>query len=56
MLMAGADVTMICSVLLERGIDVIREIEAGMCDWMVEHDYQSVRQPGARSKYRDRPL
>jgi dihydroorotate dehydrogenase (fumarate) len=44
MLMAGADITMICSVLLERGIDVIREIETGMCDWMVEHDYQSVRQ------------
>jgi dihydroorotate dehydrogenase (fumarate) len=44
MLMAGADVTMLCSVFFERGIDVIREIEKGVCDWLTEHDYQSVRQ------------
>jgi dihydroorotate dehydrogenase (fumarate) len=44
MLMVGADVTMLCSVLLERGIPVIREIEKGICDWMAAHDYQSVRQ------------
>jgi len=44
MLMVGADVTMLCSVLLERGIGVIREIEAGISDWMVERDYQSLQQ------------
>ncbi len=44
MLMAGADVTMLCSVLLKRGVEYIREIERGMCEWMEEHDYQSVRQ------------
>jgi dihydroorotate dehydrogenase (fumarate) len=44
MLMAGADVTMLCSVLLREGIDKIREIEAGMCEWMAEHDYESVQQ------------
>ncbi len=43
-LMVGADVAMLCSVLLKRGIDVIREIETGMSEWMTEHDYQSVRQ------------
>jgi len=44
MLMAGADVTMLCSVLLKSGIEKIREIETEMSDWMVEHDYESVRQ------------
>jgi dihydroorotate dehydrogenase (fumarate) len=44
MLMVGADVTMLCSVLLSRGLDVIRQIEIEMADWLSEHDYQSVRQ------------
>ncbi len=44
MLMVGADVTMLCSVLFNRGIGVIREIETGLADWLSEHDYQSVRQ------------
>jgi dihydroorotate dehydrogenase (fumarate) len=44
MLMVGADVTMLCSVLLNKGLKVIREIETEMCDWLSEHDYQSVRQ------------
>jgi dihydroorotate dehydrogenase (fumarate) len=44
LLMAGADVTMLCSELLQRGIGRIREIEGAMCEWMAEHDYQSVRQ------------
>ena len=44
MLMAGADVTMLCSVLFRKGIEYIREIETGMCEWMEEHDYQSLRQ------------
>ena len=40
MLMAGADVTMLCSVLLRRGIDHIRVIEREMREWM----YESVEQ------------
>jgi dihydroorotate dehydrogenase (fumarate) len=44
MLMAGADVTMLCSVLLRHGVDRIREIESEMCEWMSEHDYESVQQ------------
>lgn len=43
-LMAGADVTMLCSILFRKGIESIREIETEMCEWMEEHDYQSVRQ------------
>ena len=42
MLMAGADVTMLCSALLRHGIDHIRTIETGMCEWMDEHEYESV--------------
>jgi dihydroorotate dehydrogenase (fumarate) len=44
MLMAGADVTMLCSVLLRRGIDHIRVIEREIREWMEEHEYESVEQ------------
>jgi len=44
MLMAGADVTMLCSVLLKNGPGAIGEIETGISNWMSEHDYQSVQQ------------
>ena len=46
MLMVGADVTMLCSVLLKNGIGIIREIENELADWLAEHDYQSIRQLG----------
>ena len=44
LLMVGADVTMLCSVLMSKGLGAIREIETGMNQWLAEHDYQSVRQ------------
>jgi len=44
MLMAGADVTMLCSALMRHGIDRIRVIEEEMKDWMREHEYESVEQ------------
>lgn len=44
MLMAGAKTTMLCSILLKKGIDQIREIEKGMRKWMEEHEYVSVEQ------------
>lgn len=44
MLMVGARVTMLCSVLFQRGIDHIRTIEHGLCEWMEQHEYASVRQ------------
>ena len=51
MLMVGADVAMLCSVLLQRGIEHIRLIERGMREWMVEHEYKSVQQmKGSMSK------
>jgi len=44
MLMAGADVTMLCSILLRRGIEHIKVIEREMGEWMEEHDYESIEQ------------
>lgn len=43
MLMAGADITMLCSVLLRHGIDHIRVIEQEMRQWMEKHEYESVQ-------------
>jgi len=44
MLMAGADVTMLCSVLIRHGIKQIAEIEKDMVAWLEEHEYESVEQ------------
>jgi dihydroorotate dehydrogenase (fumarate) len=44
MLMAGADVTMLCSVLMQKGPKAIKKIEDEMSEWLSEHDYQSVQQ------------
>ena len=44
MLMAGADVTMVCSALLKHGVGRISEIIKGMLQWMEIHEYESVDQ------------
>lgn len=44
LLMAGADVTMLCSVLLSKGPEYLRVIERDLCEWMEEHEYESVDQ------------
>jgi dihydroorotate dehydrogenase (fumarate) len=44
MLMAGASITMLCSVLLRHGIDHIRCLEQEMREWMTKHEYESVKQ------------
>jgi dihydroorotate dehydrogenase (fumarate) len=44
MIMAGADVTMLCSVLLRRGIDHIRVLEREIREWMEDHEYESIEQ------------
>ncbi|HUU46182.1 MAG TPA: dihydroorotate dehydrogenase-like protein, partial [Acidobacteriota bacterium] len=43
-LMVGADVTMMCAALLKFGIDHLRTVLDDMGKWMVEHEYESVRQ------------
>jgi dihydroorotate dehydrogenase (fumarate) len=43
-LMAGADVAMLCSVLLRKGMNQMASIENEMRLWMEEHEYESVTQ------------
>jgi len=44
MLMAGADVTMMCSALLRHGPNHIKKVLDDMNRWMTEHEYVSVQQ------------
>jgi dihydroorotate dehydrogenase (fumarate) len=44
MLMAGADVTMLCSTLIRHGPRQIGAIERELLAWMEEHEYSSVTQ------------
>jgi dihydroorotate dehydrogenase (fumarate) len=44
LLLAGADVTMLCSVLLRHGIDHLGVIEREVAEWMEKHEYESVAQ------------
>jgi dihydroorotate dehydrogenase (fumarate) len=43
-LLAGADVAMMASALLQSGPEVVGELERGLRDWMVEAGYSSVEQ------------
>jgi dihydroorotate dehydrogenase (fumarate) len=44
LLMAGADVTMLCSALMRYGIDHLWTVEREMKEWMEQHEYESVAQ------------
>jgi dihydroorotate dehydrogenase (fumarate) len=44
LVMAGADVTMLCSVLLRHGIDQIAAIERELAEWLERNEYESVEQ------------
>lgn len=44
MLMAGADVTMLCSALIRHGVRQIGVIERDLVAWLEEHEYDSVQQ------------
>jgi dihydroorotate dehydrogenase (fumarate) len=55
MVMAGADVTMLCSVLLKRGIGQIKVIEQEMLDWMEQYEYESVSEMKASMSQRNSP-
>jgi dihydroorotate dehydrogenase (fumarate) len=43
MLMAGADVAMLCSVLIKRGVPHLRRLLDDVEHWLREHEYESVR-------------
>ncbi len=42
MVMAGADVTMLCSALMRHGIPHIQRIEMEMAAWLEQHSYKSL--------------
>ncbi|MBV8482683.1 MAG: dihydroorotate dehydrogenase-like protein [Verrucomicrobia bacterium] len=44
MLMAGADVTMLCSALIRRGIPYLTLVEHELAEWLEQHEYDSVEQ------------
>jgi len=44
MLMAGADVTMMCSALLRHGPQHVATVRRDLIAWMQEHEYESVAQ------------
>ncbi len=44
MVMAGADVTMMCSALLKHGYDRLREVLLDLKEWMTEREYESIQQ------------
>jgi dihydroorotate dehydrogenase (fumarate) len=52
MLMAGADVTMMCSALLKNGIDHIGKVLNDLQLWMEEHEYESVKQMQGSMSYK----
>jgi len=44
LLMVGADITMLCSVLLKEGINHLKTIEKQLVNWLEENEYESVAQ------------
>lgn len=44
MVMAGADITMLCAVLLKQGISEIQNILKDVEKWMEENEYESIEQ------------
>ena len=44
MVMAGADVTMMCSALLKNGPEYLTKVLSDLDQWLLEHEYTSIRQ------------
>ncbi len=44
LVMAGADVTMLCSALMRHGIPHIQRIEMDLATWLERHDHKSLRE------------
>jgi dihydroorotate dehydrogenase (fumarate) len=56
MLMAGADVTMLCSVLIRKGIGYIADIERELAEWLELNEYDSVEQLKGTMSQKDCPV
>lgn len=55
MLMCGANVTMMCSVLLQHGIGRLAAVERELVQWMEKHEYESVQQMQGSMSHLHRP-
>ena len=44
MIMAGADVTMLCSTIMRHGFPQIATMESELVEWLEEHEYESLSQ------------
>jgi dihydroorotate dehydrogenase (fumarate) len=44
MLLVGANITQLCSVLLKNGLEYLKQIESEMIHWLTEKEYSSVAQ------------
>jgi dihydroorotate dehydrogenase (fumarate) len=51
--MAGADVTMLASVLLEKGVDSADNIISELTQWMADHEYDSIEQMKGSMSYKN---
>lgn len=51
-MMVGADVAMMTSVLMEKGIPELRKILEGIQLWMDEHEYESIEQMKGSMSYK----
>ncbi len=52
-LLAGADSVQVCSALYKKGFSVIKEINNGILNWMIEKEYSSIRQFRGLLNYRN---
>jgi dihydroorotate dehydrogenase (fumarate) len=52
LILAGADVTMLASALLEKGPKHISQMLAEIKDWMVQHEYNSIAQMKGSMSYK----
>ena len=55
MLFAGANITMLCSALLRRGIDYLKLLESNLTRWMEEHEFESVAEMQGKMSQRNCP-
>jgi dihydroorotate dehydrogenase (fumarate) len=55
LLLAGANVTMLCSALLRRGISYIEVLARDFARWMEEHGFESVRDMQGKMSQQDCP-
>lgn len=53
MIMAGANVTMISSIIFMNGIGVIKDILSDMRTWMEEHEYNSIQEMKGSMSYKN---